>query len=221
MNREIVGGGGASIYPLSGDVKSTAGSSLVSVVGIQGIPFQHSFPAGGEVPLYDAPTNSWIPTIPPSAVVLKTNGTPNSTQTLLNLQAGTNITLTETAGTVLIAATALGTQRSATTTNANGSFWTWTDGIIEQFGSITIASSGTAFGGGTITFPTTFPTGIISMNVSIVGLPNSGSTDTADVQVATHTGSGAVVNLQCSVPTGGGGTTFNQSVQVQWRAIGN
>lgn len=224
MNREIVGGGGASIYPLLGDVKSTPGSSTVTVVGIQGIPFQQTFPTGGEVPVYDAPSNSWLPTIPaPPAptVTLETNGTLNSTQTLLNLAAGTNITLTETAGTVLIDAGTLGTQRSATTTNANGSYWTWTDGIIEQWGSISLVATGTNKTGGTITFPTVFLTALQSIQITLVGRPNSGNTDSTAAQVESFNGSGAIVNVQCNVPTGGGGTTFNQAVSIHWRAIGH
>lgn len=224
MNREIVGGGGASIYPLTGDVQSTPGSPLVTVTGIQGIPFQHTFPTGGEIPVYDASSNSWLPTVPtPPAptLALETNGTPNSTQTLLNLAAGTNITLTETAGTVLIDAAALGTQRSATTTNANGSFWTWTDGIIEAWGSISLVATGTNKTGGTITFPVVFPTALQSIQVTLVGRPNSGTTDSTAAQVVSFTGSGAIIDVQCSVPTGGGGTTFNQITVIHWRAIGN
>lgn len=105
MNREIVGGGGAAIYPLVGDVTSTAGNTTVSVTGIQGIPVQPSFPIGGEVLTYDVSSNTLILEAPAAGgPELQTNGTDNSTQTLLNLAEGTNITLTESAGTVTITA---------------------------------------------------------------------------------------------------------------------
>lgn len=220
MNREVVSGGGASIYPLTGDIASKAGNTTVTVVGLQGIPVAQDFPTGGEVLTFDLASNTWIPTIPPSGITLETNGVTNSTQTLLNLQGSASVTITEAAGVVTFTAVAGGASRSATTTNANGSFWTWTDGIIEAWGSITVTSSGNAFNGATITFPTTFATAVQSLELTILGLPNSGSTDTADVQIQSISGSSAVINLQCNVPTGGGGTTFNQSVVVMWRAIG-
>jgi hypothetical protein len=104
MNREITGGGGATIYPLVGDVTSVAGNTTVSVTGIQGIPVPPQFPTGGEVLTYDGPSNTLnlIAPATPATVTLETNGTLNSTQSLLNLQAGTNITMNESGGTVTI-----------------------------------------------------------------------------------------------------------------------
>lgn len=226
MNREIVGGGGASIYPLNGDVESTPGSTTVTVVGLQNIPVITSFPTGGEVLTYDGPTNTLLLEAPLSQVELQTNGVDNSTQTLLNLVAGTNVTLTEVAGAVTIDSTGgggSGIGRSAITTNANGSYYTWTDGLIEQWGSISIPSSGTNTSGGVITFPLTFPTAVMNVQVSLAGLPNSGSfVDQASIQMtAAAVVTGVSVQMQCSVPTGGGGTTFNQTTTVYWRAIGN
>lgn len=46
----------------------------------------------------------FTPQVFPGGAELETNGTPNSTQTLLNLSAGSNVTLTEVAGTVTVAA---------------------------------------------------------------------------------------------------------------------
>lgn len=221
MNREITTGG-ASIYPLQGDVKSSAGNNTVTVVGLNTIPLGPGFPSGGEVLTYDGPTNTLLLEAPVQQIELETNGSANSTQTLLNLAAGSNVTLTESAGTVTIASTGAGgaVTRSATTTNSNGSFWTWSDGFIEAWGEISIPSSGTEINGGTITFSTVFPTAVQSLQLTLVTLPNTGSFDIASVQAQSMTGSGAVINLQCSVPTGGGGTTFNQAVTVMWRAIG-
>ena len=63
MNREIATGG-ASIYPLNGDVASAAGSNVVTVIGLQGIPVTHSFPVGGEILTYDLASNSWTAVVP-------------------------------------------------------------------------------------------------------------------------------------------------------------
>lgn len=63
MNREVVGGGGASIYPLTGDVTSTAGNTPVAVTGLQGVPIQAINLQGGEVVMYDPNLHNWVPTI--------------------------------------------------------------------------------------------------------------------------------------------------------------
>lgn len=52
---------GAGIYPLVGDVTSTAGSPNVTVTGLQNIPVQDTFFQGGEVLTYDPNTNNWTP----------------------------------------------------------------------------------------------------------------------------------------------------------------
>lgn len=222
MNREIATGG-ASVYPLTGDVTSNAGSAPVTVTGIQSIPVAASFPADQDVLTYDLASNNFVLQPPNQQVELETNGVVNSTQSLLNLQGSASVTIVESGGTVTFTSSGGGgsVTRSATTTNSNGSFWTWSDGLIEAWGSITLASSGSEQNGGTITFPTVFATSVQSIQLDIIGLPNSSSIDSASIQVQSLTGSGAVINLQCSVPTGGGGTTFNQAVTVMWRAIGS
>lgn len=64
MNREIAIPGGAGIYPLTGDVASTAGNPSVRVTGLQGVPIA-SDPSfqGGEELQYNANTHSWTPTL--------------------------------------------------------------------------------------------------------------------------------------------------------------
>lgn len=222
MNREIVGGGGASVYPLIGDVQSTAGNAPVTVIGLRGILIEPSFPVNSDVLTYDETSNMWVPT-PITGIELQTNGADNSTQTLLNLADSASVTVSESGGTITFTATGGGggVTRSATTTNANGSFFTWSDGLIEQWGQISVTSSGNEFNTAVITFPTNFTVSPPNIELNILGLPNSGSsTDTADAQVDTATGTGAVCKLQCNVPTGGGGTTFNQTVVLQWIARG-
>lgn len=63
MNREIVIPGGAGIYPLTGDVQSTAGNALVTVVGLRGVTIANEFLSGGEVLEYNINTNQWVPTL--------------------------------------------------------------------------------------------------------------------------------------------------------------
>ena len=60
-NREIVGIA-AGIYPLIGDVVSTAGSPRVVVDGLQTIPVSSSFPGNANNLQYNANTNQWTPT---------------------------------------------------------------------------------------------------------------------------------------------------------------
>lgn len=223
MNREIATSG-ATIYPLTGDVKSTAGSAPISVVGIQGIPVQQVFPVAGEVLTYDGPSNTLILEAPAQQIELETNSVANGSQALLNLIAGTNVTITDGgSGGITIAATGgvTGITRGAITTNANGSYYTWSDGLIEQWGFITLTSTGNDYNAGTITFPIGFPTALQTIQVTTDGLPNSGNAnDIAAITAFSASVIGAGVQLQCSVPTGGGGTTFNQSVKVYWYARG-
>lgn len=63
MNREIVVPGGAGIYPLIGDVRSQAGNSLVTVVGITGVSVANVTLGGGEVLEYNPNTNQYVPTV--------------------------------------------------------------------------------------------------------------------------------------------------------------
>lgn len=59
MNREIVGGAGAAVYPLTGDVTSTAGNPLVTVTGLQHIPILNASLASGAVLEFNANNNQW------------------------------------------------------------------------------------------------------------------------------------------------------------------
>lgn len=59
MNREIVIPGGAGIYPLTGDVVSSAGSPTVKVIGIQGFPVQSGVPLPGAVLTFNQNNADW------------------------------------------------------------------------------------------------------------------------------------------------------------------
>lgn len=141
------------------------------------------------------------------------------------LLAGAGITLTPAGGMGVVTVAASGggggVPRGALNTNSNGSWWVWGDGVIEAWGSISVAPNSTNQNSATIFFPTAFTTGVESISVNVVGFPRSGSTDSAEVILSgPPTLSIANIALQCSVPTGGGGVTFDQAVTVMWRAIG-
>jgi hypothetical protein len=61
MNREIVIPGGAGVYPLTGDVQSTAGSSTVRVVGLQGLPLENIIPNPGAFLVFNQNNAEWEP----------------------------------------------------------------------------------------------------------------------------------------------------------------
>jgi hypothetical protein len=62
VNREIVMPGGAGLYPLQGDVTSTAGTNRATVTGLQSIPILASTPSPANNLQYNANTNQWTPT---------------------------------------------------------------------------------------------------------------------------------------------------------------
>ena len=166
--------------------------------------------------------NFWALTVP-SALVLQTNGVVNGSQSVLNLAAGTGVTLTDNgSGTVTIASSGGGggASRGPLQSNANGWWWVWSDGVIEQFGQLTIAPNTNEVVTGLILFPTAFATTVMNFEMSLVGLPNTSVSNAAAVQASTVGLTTAGVDLQCSVPTGGGGVNFDLPVVVNWRAIG-
>jgi hypothetical protein len=105
--------------------------------------------------------------------------------------------------------------------NANGSYRIWPDGTIECWGSVVAGATGNQFSSANITFPHGFST-LPYVQLSVVGLPSPSAhaQDLAQVQMSGLNTGGASLALQCSVPTGGGGGNFNNSVTVQFYAIG-
>lgn len=91
MNREVTLGG-ASIYPLTGDVASSAGSPTITVTGLQGIQVEQTFPVDEDFLVYDNTVNKWVPRlIIPGDVPLATATTPGIVQpddTTITISAG-------------------------------------------------------------------------------------------------------------------------------------
>jgi hypothetical protein len=69
MNREIT----STLWPLSGDVSTQAGSRVVTVTGINSIPIVSSFMIGGETLVYNINTGQWVAV---NEDVLSVNGMP-------------------------------------------------------------------------------------------------------------------------------------------------
>jgi hypothetical protein len=90
MNREIVNPGGAGIYPITGDVQSTAGNQLVVVTGLQGIPLESTFPLSGQVLEYNGNTNNWEPVLQAGVQV---NGMNSSGDYIISVNVPTPITV--------------------------------------------------------------------------------------------------------------------------------
>lgn len=139
--------------------------------------------------------------------------------------AGTNVTISPVGGTGAVTINATGgggggITRGALNTNTHGQWWVWSDGVIEQWGSVNVPATSLNETAAFVTFPTPFVTGLQSLVASVNGLPRSGSNDGATIQFFTPTLIGCSAMLQCNVPTGGGGATFDQAVTFYWRAIG-
>ena len=61
MNRECTAPGGG-VYPISGDVQSTAGNARVVVIGLQNVPIAATPPSSGAMLQYNGSLNQWQPT---------------------------------------------------------------------------------------------------------------------------------------------------------------
>jgi hypothetical protein len=90
----------------TGDAIVTGGTSVTTVVAIQGIPVQSGTPTAGNVLTYAS--GEWRAVAPTTGttITLETDGTPNITQNVLNLIAGTNVGISsDSLGNVTISST--------------------------------------------------------------------------------------------------------------------
>lgn len=65
MNHEVT----STLWPLSGDVSSEAGSTIVTVTGINNRPVQDTVLQGGEAIVYDSNVGQWTPRLQASIQV--------------------------------------------------------------------------------------------------------------------------------------------------------
>lgn len=82
MNREIVLPGGAGVYPLTGDILSTAGNATVTVTGLQGIGIDPVNPSTGANLQYSSATQKWEPTL---RAAIQVNGVTASDDGLISV----------------------------------------------------------------------------------------------------------------------------------------
>jgi hypothetical protein len=85
MNRELVIPGGAGLYPLAGDVTSSAGNPLARVIGIQGIPVIAGIPGSGASFQFNQNLVEWQPTL---IAQVQINGITVSDDPLVSVNAG-------------------------------------------------------------------------------------------------------------------------------------
>lgn len=88
-----------------------------------------------------------------------------------------------------------------------------------QKGTVTVPSTGNDYSSAIVTFTTPF-TDPPNVQATSQGFPR-GTNDPMSCIVSAKTVMGFTVSLACAVPTGGGGSTIDQSVDVDWVAIGN
>lgn len=108
-----------------------------------------------------------------------------------------------------------------TTSNGDGSFSrTASDGTIEQWGTFTIAPTGTFHGSGTWTFRLPYKSAP-NIQLTLVGYAASTNPDPNVCYAVSLATTGFTAVVSCAVPTGGGGSTITNTVTVSWRSIGS
>jgi hypothetical protein len=90
MNREVVIPGGAGIYPLQGDVASSAGNSTVKVTGFQGVALDNLTLTGGMTHQYNPSTGTWQPML---VATIQVNGITVSTDPWVSVNKTKPITV--------------------------------------------------------------------------------------------------------------------------------
>lgn len=216
MNRIIYP---TSSYPLSGDLQSQPGSTDTAVVRIQGVPVTQVTFEGGEILTYDIESAAWVPQQITGAENLFL-ATPNGAAGQATLRAITPpdlpIATTTTPGAVY-------PDNSTITIDTTGKIKAVGSGGLgtEQIGVVTVSPNSSALNSVVVTFPTAFATAVNNVQITVCGIPRAGSPDLAVALVEAVSLTGFTILLQCPVPTGGGGVTFDQAVQVYWRALGN
>jgi hypothetical protein len=165
----------------------------------------------------------------PSGQVLCGNGSVGTFATSCAANAGTATQLAATppqctGGLVSTGIQANGTANCTTgiarTCNANGCYIRFNDGTIHAWGNIIVSSNGSAFNSANITFPIAFTIATPVVSASVLGAPRSGAPDVPVAEPNTVSSSGSLIHMQCPIPTGGGGATFDQSVTLLWTADG-
>jgi hypothetical protein len=108
-----------------------------------------------------------------------------------------------------------------TTCNANGCYDLYPDGRIHAFGTVSMASTGTAYNTATITFPHAFTTQV-NPTFNLIGIPSSSSDTTTPACQGASSLSFTTMNVyfaRCII-AGAGGGNFDNPLKVSWTADG-
>lgn len=97
-----------------------------------------------------------------------------------------------------------------------------TDGVTEEWGTVSVPPSGTGTNNATISFPHTFTsTSNLAVTFSTVGIAGSGDpNDPPGAQLSSLSTSSASVFMARFIQASEGGGTFNNTITLTWHAIG-
>jgi len=199
---ENINTGPVAITPSSGTIN---GQTSISLAQNQGC-----------IVFFDG-TNWWGLTTP-NPVTFQTNGALNGSQVLLNLIAGSNITLADNgSGGVTITATGSGSAPTITT-NANGTAVAFAGGYVHQFGASAASPTGVAKSTVAVTFPITFG-GIPRVVCNVDNNADSFGTSVFSCYPSSITANGFTANFACGVIIGGSGAgNITNVVHANWEA---
>jgi hypothetical protein len=114
------------------------------------------------------------------------------------------------------------TTRSALTTNSNGNYYTWSDGLKEAWGSVSIPPTNT--GGTTGTFSFSFPVAFSSnpaLTINTIGAASTGDANTPPaVEIQSISTTGATIFIGKVVVASAGGGNLNTTMTLSWQAKG-
>lgn len=198
---------GAGIVTLTPDI----GGSLINGLASLTVPV-----GSGAIVFFDG-LNWWALTS--NTIALQTNGTPNGNPNLLNLVAGTNVTITDSGtGNVTIASTGGGGGAPTMTSNANGVCADYGNGYVEQFGVSAAAATSVDRTSVAVTFPVPFA-GVPVVVCSADNNPDGYGTAVFPVYPTSVTVFGFTANFTAGVTIGGGGpANITNLVHANWHA---
>lgn len=155
--------------------------------------------------------------LPLTTLALKTNGTANGKQSLLNLVAGSNVTLTD-SGTGNITVAAAAGSAPVITTNSNGTAVAYSGGYVHQFGKSAASPTGVAKSTVAVTFPVAFA-GIPVVICNVDNNADSFGTSVFSCYPSAVTTTGFTANFAAGVIIGGtGAANITNVVHAGWEA---
>lgn len=156
-------------------------------------------------------------TLPLTTLQLETNGVANGLQSLFNLVAGSNVTLTD-SGTGNITVAAAAGSAPTITTNANGTAVAFAGGYVHQFGLSAASPTGVAKSTVAVTFPVAFA-GIPTVTCNVDNNADGFGTSVFSCYPSSITTTGFTANFAAGVIIGGSGAAnITNIVHAGWEA---